>query len=65
MKFFVQCMLSKKGTKFYLLRCDVGSHVINLSMENDVIADFADIKISDLYKMKENDVINIKIPTGV
>ena len=60
MKFYVECCKSKdKDTVYHALKCDLGYRVALLSMEKDVICEMADMKMSELYKMKEGQTITI------
>lgn len=60
MKFYVECCKSKdKDTVYHALKCDLGYRVVLLSMEKDVICEMADIRMSELYKMKAGQTITI------
>lgn len=60
MKFYVECCKSKdKDTFYHALKCDLGYRVVLLSMEKDIICEMADIRMSELYKMKAGQIITI------
>ena len=62
MKFYIECCKSKeKGTIYFVLKVDFGYRVGVLTMEQDIMCELADIKMSELYKMKPGDTRLVKI----
>ena len=53
---YVECCKSKeKGTLYYVLKVDFGYRVANVTMETDLIAEFAELPISAIYSLKFGD----------
>lgn len=66
MKFYIECCKSKdKDTLYHALKVDFGYRVGIVTMEKDIMCELADIKMSDLYKMKAGDKVNVKITSSV
>lgn len=60
MKMFIKCCKSKeKGTLYHTLNVDFGYRVGVLTMDKDVICELADLKYSQLYGMKADQVIEL------
>ena len=55
----------EKGTIYFALKVDFGYRVGILTMEQDIMCEVADIKMSELYKMKPGDTRPVKIATAV
>lgn len=61
MKLFVECCKSKEKDSLYqVLKIDFGYRTAQLfEVKKDVVAELADVKISDLYNMRAGDCIEI------
>ena len=61
MKMYVECCKSKdKDSTYQVLMIDVGYRKMKLfELGKDIIAELADVKISELYSMKEGETITI------
>lgn len=57
MKMFVKCCKSKeKGTLYHTLNVDFGYRIGVLTMDKDIICEMADLRYSELYAMKADEV---------
>lgn len=55
-KMYVECCKSReKGTLYYVLKVDFGYRIANLTMETDVISEFAEVPIASIYALKEGE----------
>ena len=62
MKFFIECCKSKeKDTTYHALKVDFGYRVGVLTMDKNIMAEIADVKISDLFSMQVGDKIEFNI----
>ena len=60
MNLYVECCKSKdKDTLYHVLKCDFGYRVAVISMEKDIICEMANIRMSDLYKLKAGDIVKV------
>lgn len=55
-KMYVECCKSReKGTLYYVLKVDFGYRIANVTMETDLIAEFAEVPIASIYLLKEGE----------
>lgn len=55
-KMYVECCKSReKGTLYYVLKVDFGYRIANVTMETDLIAEFAELPISAIYSLQCGD----------